>query len=364
MMDAVISSSSEASSSVDITALASSSIVSANPLCGNGRLEGAEECEQGIRACPTGFTCDRFLCRCAALPASSARPAAASSAARSSFICGDRILDPGEDCESGIPCSAGASCNSTCKCILRSSSSVSYEENNSFSSSSLYEPYTSSPSFPFFPSYESSFSSIGPSCGNGVLEEGEQCERNNSCGEGGVCNLDCRCDIPASLPQPGSSAAANLCGNGRVEDGEDCDDENISFMDGCLPSCEVEPGYACAGEPSNCFPVCGDGILIAPEECDDGNLSDGDGCSALCTGESSLPSAPTLPDEWIPPASSLPASPEVVIAQPQLASQASLSSSSVGVVMPQEMPAAPTVTESQPSFFRRIYLFFVHLFTE
>ena len=66
------------------------------------------------------------------------------------------------------------------------------------------------------------------------------------------------------------------CGNGVVQEGEECDDENPFDGDGCSAMCRFE---------GDIIPVCGDGILIDGEDCDDGNNTDGDGCSAYCIRE-------------------------------------------------------------------------------
>lgn len=62
------------------------------------------------------------------------------------------------------------------------------------------------------------------------------------------------------------------CGDGVVESvsSEACDDGNGEDGDGCSATCEIEPGYQCAGEGSPCYSVCGDGILVETEVCDDG----------------------------------------------------------------------------------------------
>ena len=62
---------------------------------------------------------------------------------------------------------------------------------------------------------------------------------------------------------------------------EACDDGNTSSGDGCSSTCEVESWYTCTWEPSICS-VCGDWILDTWETCDDGNTSDSDGCSSTC----------------------------------------------------------------------------------
>lgn len=59
------------------------------------------------------------------------------------------------------------------------------------------------------------------------------------------------------------------CGNGEVEPGEQCDTGGAQ-----TEACEI-----------NCTqPFCGDGITneAAGEECDDGRFIDGDGCSSVC----------------------------------------------------------------------------------
>jgi cysteine-rich repeat protein len=64
------------------------------------------------------------------------------------------------------------------------------------------------------------------------------------------------------------SAGPGACGNGVVNDGEDCDDMNEAADDGC-----VECSFA----------RCGDGqIRAGAEECDDMNNDDDDGCTNAC----------------------------------------------------------------------------------
>jgi fibro-slime domain-containing protein len=63
------------------------------------------------------------------------------------------------------------------------------------------------------------------------------------------------------------------CGDGIVQEGEECDDGvNDGDYGQCFPGCLL-------GER------CGDGQRQAEEQCDDRNTQDGDGCSATCTVE-------------------------------------------------------------------------------
>jgi len=71
------------------------------------------------------------------------------------------------------------------------------------------------------------------------------------------------------------------CGNGVLDPGEQCDDGNTKDGDGCSATCQFEcqpiPGQTCIG-----LPRCGNGVLTSNEACDDGNTASGDGCSEDC----------------------------------------------------------------------------------
>lgn len=91
-------------------------------------------------------------------------------------------------------------------------------------------------------------------CGNGIEEEGEDCDDGNS-SNADSCLITC---LEAS------------CGDGFLQVGvEECDDGNLQDDDACPGSCKAA--------------VCGDGYVRSDvEECDDGNTSSGDGCSPEC----------------------------------------------------------------------------------
>lgn len=128
-----------------------------------------------------------------------------------------------------------------------------------------------------------------PVCGNGKLEDGEECDDGNADG-GDACSPSCtiqnlcgngtlnegeECDDGNLDPGDGCNAGCGVeqgCGNGSVEDGEECDDDNLASGDGCSDTCQLQQG-------------CGDGKVQAGEECDDDNLVSGDGCSDDCHAE-------------------------------------------------------------------------------
>lgn len=99
------------------------------------------------------------------------------------------------------------------------------------------------------------------------------------------------------------------CGNGVTEEGEECDDKNKVPGDGCENDCTLSrdsDGDGIYDSVDNCPqvsnpgqedgdgdkigdlcdpPECGNKYIEAGEECDDGNLQSGDGCSASCRQE-------------------------------------------------------------------------------
>jgi len=158
-------------------------------------------------------------------------------------------------------------------------------------------------------------------CGNGVLQTaaGEECDDGQSNSDSGpdACRTDCKnatcgdwvvdtgeeCDGGSGCRQ---NCTLEVCGDGILDPGEECDDGNAVNEDGCSAACQLEQcgdGILQAGLGEQCddgntenvddcrndctLPYCGDGILDMGqgEQCDDGNNVDGDGCSANCVAE-------------------------------------------------------------------------------
>ncbi len=110
-----------------------------------------------------------------------------------------------------------------------------------------------------------------PSCGNGTLERGEECDTPGLNG----CNANCLLT---------GNTVPNGCGDGalQADRGEECDagTQNGTAASGCTTSCLLvgsSPGLS----------ACGNGSVGVGEACDDGNTQDGDGCSPRCLLEGS-----------------------------------------------------------------------------
>ncbi len=131
-------------------------------------------------------------------------------------------------------------------------------------------------------------------CGNGIIDDGEQCDPGSETEDSEACAPNCTmrgcgngytdqvgefnevCDDGNNVSEDGCSAdclSDETCGNGIVDSskGEVCDDGNGTSGDGCSSTCRSRG-------------ACGDGYVdwISEEVCDDGNEIGGDGCSADC----------------------------------------------------------------------------------
>lgn len=104
---------------------------------------------------------------------------------------------------------------------------------------------------------------------------GNACEATDQ--RGAVRPAGARCDIGAYEAEPPS------CGNGAVEAGEQCDDGNMANGDGCSRTCQIEGCYTCAGQPSVCTPV----VCTASDHCHD---------PGACDSSTGLCSNPAKPD--------------------------------------------------------------------
>src|SRR6185369_3544575 len=79
------------------------------------------------------------------------------------------------------------------------------------------------------------------------------------------------CFSDTVMPAWSCTGIPSVC-DGAKNDGvilgyEQCDDGNQDNGDGCSVDGQVEPGFACSGEPSTCTHACSDG-----------NAAPGDGC--------------------------------------------------------------------------------------
>ncbi|MEC8052881.1 MAG: DUF4215 domain-containing protein, partial [Myxococcota bacterium] len=186
-------------------------------------------------------------------------------------VCGDGILDAGEDCDDGNTttenCEYGETACTVCDAQCQSiDGQVAYcgdgnvedgietcDDGNAETEACDYGEESCLVC-------DASCQSItinGSYCGDGIVQEGlEVCDDGNQ-QDGDYCSADC-------------SAASTVCGDGVLEGNELCDDGNESNLDGCLNDCTLA--------------ACGDGFTYQGlEACDDGNDSNNDACLNDCS---------------------------------------------------------------------------------
>ncbi|HEY8376457.1 MAG TPA: DUF4215 domain-containing protein, partial [Nannocystis sp.] len=173
-------------------------------------------------------------------PATS-EPATSEPATSAAPVCGDGVLDPGEECDDGNKVS-GDGCENNCKKTV-----------------------------------------ISPTCGDGVVNDAsEECDDGNDnngdactnackqavCGDGIVYEGVEQCDEGGAGPTCDADCTPAMCGDEVVNPaaGEECDDGNADDTDACLSTCK------------NAF--CGDFVVQqGVEECDDGTPGGDDLCN-------------------------------------------------------------------------------------
>jgi cysteine-rich repeat protein len=250
------------------------------PVCGNGTLEGNEECDDGNLIDGDGCQANCRLPR----------------------ICGDGILTGLEECDDGNllggdGCTAGciiedATCpvagdvtsNIDGATVLGNTSTGTDDHDGSCVDSGAPElVYTVRPTQDM--RLEVSLDHPGTSYDTGLYVRTDCLDRTSevACnddaqGLNSVVRFDAVSGLLYSIVVAGFGTSSGsfemglrsaICGDGSLELDEECDDGNLIDGDGCDSDCTITR-------------ICGDGVLAPGEQCDDGNSTGGDGCSATC----------------------------------------------------------------------------------
>ncbi len=233
-------------------------------LCGNGKLDPPEQCDDGNTT--SGDGCNA-LCQ---IEANYICPTPGQSCTNQA-VCGNGVLTSNEACDDGNTVS-GDGCSADCQTVEKGWVCR-------------------------VPGKKCS-----PDCGDGVVELGKECDDGNT-KSGDGCSSTCLVEPGWTCTGSPSVCTEAICGNGIVETGELCDcgtDQTklpsacegmngLFYGDGkgCSKTCTKEPTCQdSSGNTQACSSSCGDGNVDTGEACDDGNLINGDGCSSTCQVES------------------------------------------------------------------------------
>jgi cysteine-rich repeat protein len=303
--------------------------VCSDPSCGDGVVTAPEECDRGALNGP-GSGCET-TCKHSCISTDAARNCAVQSSCASTgtcddashtcklggpkptgascgpgklckgadcvdALCGDAVITPPETCDNGDANGPGTGCENTCK-------------------QSCVNPATDCPATPCnvatctaehrcatAPDATKNGQTCGANlvckagacisptatCGNGILEGGEDCDLGASNGPGTGCETICKFSCTGPGTQ-GSCVDINACHVTPM-----C---TAVMVDGkpaqkCVTGANKVDGVAC-GVGSICIgavckpSVCGDGFRdpAKNEECDDGNLTKLDACDSACKFE-------------------------------------------------------------------------------
>ena len=268
------------------------------PVCGNGVLEAGEKCDpkivSGAGKCPSLTDCDdKNSCTKDALAGSgcnvscthtkltanpSKKDGCCPSGANSltdvdcAPVCGNGVLEAGEQCDPGITSGAGkcktlADCDDKDACtkdaLAGSSCKVSCTHTALIASKAQKDGCC--------PTGASSLTDADcpAGCGNGILEAGETCDPKITSGAGKCPKLsDCDDLDPCTVDTLTGGACTLKCKNALLP-------ANPTKKDGCCPS------GANSQTDKDCLPICGNGLLEAGESCDTGITSGPGKCKTL-----------------------------------------------------------------------------------
>ncbi len=252
-------------------------------------------------------------------------------------VCGNGVVEPGEECDKGIAPGEEGACPEVCEsndpCVTTLLVGRDCQAHCLVGKISNFIDHDGC-----CPSGGNALADADcePICGNMVTEPGELCDGDcpTSCNDGIACTSDrlvgaaTSCDAtclhdPVTACRDGDGCCPEgcnaqndadcgaVCGNGVVESGETCDppsscpnscDDADACTDdvqtGSASTCNVvcshqtittcSSGDGCcpagcnANNDSDCSPVCGNGVVESGEECDDGNNRPADGCDPGC----------------------------------------------------------------------------------
>jgi len=210
-------------------------------ICGNGLVEDGEDCDDDDRIIDVVCTAD---CK---------------------FTCGDGVVegDLGELCDDGITSGEGA-CPSSCDDGAACTSDVATGTGcqAACQHAPITEPANGDGCCPEGAN-PTNDDDCAPGCGNGVVDPGETCDTGIATGPGS-CPTSCDDQLACTTDAPTGSACTAACTHTPITQPHN--------GDGCCP-----PG-ANSGNDNDCSASCGNGHVDPGERCDTGIASGAGSC--------------------------------------------------------------------------------------
>lgn len=242
----------------------------APPICGDNVKNGTDECDGtdfGTATCQTlGFDGGTLSCDGSCVIDTSG----------CFYNCGNGSIETGEECDGGnlngqdctdlgfdsgtLSCSGSCTFNTTA-CVMDTCGNGSIDGGEDCDGTDLngqactdlgFDSGTLSCS-PTACTFDTT-QCVMDTCGDGTIDDGEDCDSANLGGktcqtqgfDGGTLSCTGSCTLNTT------ACTMETCGDGLIDNGEQCDDNNANAGDGCGGNCQIEEGYTCEGEPSNC----------------------------------------------------------------------------------------------------------------
>jgi cysteine-rich repeat protein len=322
---------------VCVAAQCGDTIVTAPEQCDDGNTVAGDGCENTCRfSCETNAQCadtepcnGAETCNVATHRCVRGTPLADSTACGTGRICragactttrcGNRIVEPGEQCDDGNTV-AGDGCENTCRFSCENNTQCADTEPCNGAETCNVTTHRCAPGTALADNTTCGTGRVcrmavctATRCGNRIVEPGEQCDDGNTVAGDG-CESSCRfscesntqcADTEACNGAETCNTTTHRCAAGTaLPDGRACGTGRICARAVCVMSrCGdgiVDPmrGETCEPPTLNCDPTtctivvpprCGDGRVNAPtEQCDDGNTARWDGCSDICRLEQTV----------------------------------------------------------------------------